>query len=82
MAVNGLQTMYNNNNSQEVRQTIRSLMTIALVPPLRIDQGFQAVKNNAPNVTGMDVMLNYVENTCIDQINAQFDRTDMELLWH
>jgi hypothetical protein len=74
MAANGLQTMYNNNNPPEVRQTIRRLMAIALVPPLRIDQVFQAVKNNASNVTGMDVMLNYVENTYIDPIYAQFDR--------
>ena len=50
-------------------------MAIAFVPPLRIDQVFQAVKNNAPNVVGMDIMLNYVENAYIDPVNAQFDRS-------
>lgn len=74
MAGNGLQVMYNNNNPPEVRQTIRRLMAIALVPPLRIDQAFQAVRNNAPNVVGMDVMIDYVDNTYIHPINAQFDR--------
>lgn len=49
-------------------------MAIALVPPLRIDQAIQAVKNTAPNVVGMDVMLDYVQNTYLDPVNAQFDR--------
>lgn len=35
---------------------------------------FQAIKNSAPNVVGMDLMLNYVENTYIDPVNALFDR--------
>jgi hypothetical protein len=74
MAGNGLQTMYNTNNPPEVRQTVRRLMAIALVPPLRIDQVFQAVKNNAPNVAGMDVMVNYVYDTYVDPANALFDR--------
>ena len=48
------------------------------MPPLRIDLVFQAVKNNAPNVVGMDVMLSYVDSTYIDPVNAQFDR----LVWN
>lgn len=74
MTGNGLQVMYNTNNPPEVRQTVRRLMAIALVPPLRVDQAFQAVKNNSPNVVGMDVMLNYVQNTYVDPVLAQFDR--------
>ena len=74
MTGNGLQVMCNTNIPPEVGQTVRRMMAIALMPPLRIDQAFQAVKNNAPNVVGMDMMLNYVQNTYIDPVNAQFDR--------
>ena len=70
MAGHGLQVMYNNNNPPEVQQTVCCLMAIALVPPLRIDQAFQAVKNNAPNVAGMNGMFNYAENRDINPINA------------
>lgn len=73
LAANGLQGSYNNNNPPEVRLTVRRLMSLPLIPPLRIDQAFQAVVNNAPNVVGMDILVNYVNNTYIDD-TAQFHR--------
>lgn len=74
MAANGLQTSYNTNNPPEVRTTIRRLMALPLVPPIRLDQAFQAIVNTAPTVQGIDTMINYVRNTYIDRQLAQFDR--------
>jgi MULE transposase domain len=74
MASNGLQTPYNTNNPPEVRKTVRRLMALPLVPPLRIDQAFQAVAANAPPVPGMVDMVNYVRDTYIDPQRALFDR--------
>jgi hypothetical protein len=61
--------------SADVRKTVRRLMSLPLVPPLRIDQAFHFVANRAPNVLGLDVLINYVSGTYIDQQTAQFDRT-------
>jgi hypothetical protein len=74
MAANGLLTSYNANNPTDVRKTVRRLMSLPLVPPLRIDQAFHAVANSAPNVPGIDVLINYVWSTYIDQHTALFDR--------
>lgn len=75
MASNGLQTQYNNNNPPEVRKTVRRLMALPLVPPIRLDQAFQAIAANSPPVLGMDIMLDYVRDTYVDQQRALFDRT-------
>ena len=53
MASNGLQIQCNSNNPPDVRKTIRWLMALPLVPPLRIDQAFQAIVANVPQVPGM-----------------------------
>ena len=50
----GLQVAYNTNIPPDVRQWIRRLIALPLVPPLRIDHMFQAVVANAPNVFGRD----------------------------
>lgn len=59
----GLQVAYNTNAPPEVRQWIRRLIALPLLPPLRLDQAFQAVIANAPNVVGRDAMNNYVNDT-------------------
>lgn len=74
MAANGLQTLYNNNNPPDVRKTVRRLMALPLVPPVRIDQAFQDIVINAPPVAGMDAMIDYVRDTYIDPQRALFDR--------
>jgi hypothetical protein len=75
MASNGLQASYNNNNPPEVRKTVRRLMALPLVPPVRLDQAFQAVAGNAPNIQGLHNLINYVRDTYMDQQGALFDRT-------
>lgn len=74
MAANGLLASYNTNNPREVRTTVRRLMSLPLVPPLRLDQAFQAIVTGAPNAVGLDILINYVRHTYIDQQTAQFDR--------
>lgn len=69
----GLQAAYNTNAPPEVRVWIRRLIALPLVPPLRIDQAFQAVVANAPNVAGRDAMNNYVFGTYVD-VNGLFTR--------
>jgi hypothetical protein len=73
----GLQAMYNTNVPPTVRVWIRRLITLPLVPPLRIDQAFQAAKANAPNVVGHDQMNDYVQRTYVAP-NAPFARN----LWN
>lgn len=70
----GLQGAYNTNTPPEVRQWIRRLIALPLVPPLRLDQAFQAVIANAPNVAGRDAMNAYVANTYMDANAAVFGR--------
>jgi hypothetical protein len=70
----GLQAAYNTNNPPEVRQWIRRLIALPLVPPLRLDQAFQAIVVNSPNVPGRDAMNDYVLNTYSDPNNATFSR--------
>jgi hypothetical protein len=65
---------YNTNNPTDVRKTVHRLMSLPLVPPLRLDQAFQAVANSAPIVSGMDRLINYIRDTYIDQQTALFDR--------
>lgn len=74
MTANGLQTQYNDNNPPDVRKTVRRLMALPLVPPVRLDQAFQAVAVNAPPVPGMGDMIDYVRDTYVDQQRALFDR--------
>lgn len=74
VAANGLQTAYNGNNPPEVRTTVRRLMSMPLVPPIRIDQAFNAIANQAPSIPGMDILVNYVRDTYIDVQGALFDR--------
>lgn len=69
----GLQVAYNTNAPPEVRTWVRRLVALALVPPIRIDQGFQAAIANAPNVVGVDNMNDYMRNTYIGP-NALFHR--------
>lgn len=69
----GLQVAYNTNAPPEVRKWVRRLIALALVPPVRIDQGFQAAVANAPNVVGRDNMNDYMRSTFIGP-NALFDR--------
>lgn len=75
MSSNGLQASYNNNNPPEVRKTVRRLMALPLVPPVRLDQAFQSVSATAPAVQGMDNLIDYVRTTYVDQHGALFDRT-------
>ena len=70
----GLQVSYNTNTPPEVRTWIRRLIALPLVPPLRIDQAFQAATATAPNVPGRDAMTNYVMNTYVDPNAALFHR--------
>lgn len=70
----GLQVQYNTNAPPEVRTWIRRLIALPLVPPLCIDQAFQAVVLNAPNVPGRDVMNDYVRDTYVDIHVAMFPR--------
>lgn len=69
----GLQVAYNTNAPPEVRTWVRRLIALALVPPIRVEQGFQAAIANAPNVVGRDAMNDYMLNTYIAQ-NALFSR--------
>jgi hypothetical protein len=50
------------------------MIALPLVPPLRIDQAFQAAGGNAPNVPGKDVMNDYILNTYVDANTAIFPR--------
>jgi hypothetical protein len=61
----GLQVAYNTNAPPEVRTWIRRLIALALVPPLRIHQAFQATVANAPNVIGRDAMHDYMLQTYV-----------------
>lgn len=70
----GLQTAYNTNAPPAVRQWIRRLIALPLVPPLRIDQAFNAIVNGAPNIPGKDAMNNYVNDTYVDPHGALFPR--------
>jgi hypothetical protein len=70
----GLQPAYNTNNPPEVRQWIRRLIALPLVPPVRLDQAFQAIVVNSPNVPGRDSMNDYVLTTYADANNAMFSR--------
>jgi hypothetical protein len=70
----GLQPAYNTNNPPEVRQWIRRLIALPLVPPVRLDQAFQAIVVNSPNVPGRDSMNDYVLTTYVDANNAMFSR--------
>jgi hypothetical protein len=64
---------YNTNAPPEVRKWVRRLIALALVPPVRIDQVFQALTTNAPNIFGCDAMIQYVRHTYVDA-NALFQR--------
>lgn len=70
----GLQTAYNSNAPPEVRQWIRRLIALPLVPPIRLDQAFQSIVQHSPNVPGRDAMNNYVLNTYVDANNSLFPR--------
>lgn len=70
----GLQVAYNTNIPPDVRTWIRRMIALPLVPPLRIDQAFQATTANAPNIPGRDAMNNYVMNTYVDPNGAVFPR--------
>jgi MULE transposase domain len=70
----GLQASYNTNIPPETRTWIRRLIALPLLPPLRIDQAFQAVVANAPNVAGRDTMNDYVRDTYVDVQLAIFPR--------
>jgi hypothetical protein len=67
----GLQVAYNTNAPPEVRKWVRRLNALALVPPVKIDRGFQAAAANA--VVVRDNMNDYMMNTPIGP-NALFDR--------
>jgi hypothetical protein len=70
----GLQAAYYSNNPPEVRKWIRRIMALALVPPLRVDQAFEATVANAPNVAGCDDMHHYIRVTYMDDNTALFGR--------
>lgn len=70
----GLQVAYQTNVPPDVRTWIRRLIALPLVPPLRLDQAFQAVVANAPNVNGRDAMNDYISRTYMDPNAALFDR--------
>jgi hypothetical protein len=69
----GLQVAYNTNAPPEVRKWVRRLIALALVPPVRIDQVFQALTTNAPNILGCYAMIQYVNHTYVDA-NTLFQR--------
>lgn len=71
----GLQVPYNTNNPPAVRTWIRRLIALPLLPPIRIDQAFQAIVNQAPmNIQGRNDMNTYVMNTYVDANTAVYDR--------
>jgi hypothetical protein len=65
----GLQTSYNDCNPPAVREWIRCLLAMPLLPPIRLDQAFRAITAAAPNIPGRDVMNNYVNDTYVDVKN-------------
>ena len=67
----GLRVAYNTHTPPEVRTWVRRLIALAFVPPIRVDQGFQAAIANAPNVVERDAMNDSMRNTYIAQ-NALF----------
>lgn len=70
----GLQDSYNNNQPPAVREWIRRLIALPLLPPIRIDQAFRAVVNASPNVPGRDRMNDYVNDTYVNPQAALFPR--------
>jgi hypothetical protein len=69
----GLQTAYKMNTPPEVRISIRRLLALPLVPPIRLDQAFQAIIANSPNVPGHDLMNDYVRKTYMDSNRVLYD---------
>ena len=69
----GLQVAYNTNAPPDVRKWVRRLIALTLVPPVRIDQAFHALIINAPNVVGIDAIIQYMRHTYVDA-NALFQR--------
>jgi len=74
MQQTGLQVAYNTNNPPAVRVWIRRLISLPLVPPIRIDQAYQAAVANAPNIPERDALHTYMENTYIDANRALYGR--------
>lgn len=70
----GLQAAYNSGNPPTVRVWIRRLIALPLVPPIRIDQAFEAIIGDAPDIAGRDAMHNYMQNTYLDANRALFGR--------
>lgn len=70
----GLQGSYNANTPPAVRTWIRRLIALPMLPPIRIDQAFQAIVAAAPNVPGRDAMNDYVHSTYVNPNGALFPR--------
>jgi len=70
----GLQVAYNTNNPPEVRTWIRRLISLPLVPPIRLDQAYRTTVAQSPIIPGRDEMNTYVFNTFVDPNGALFDR--------
>lgn len=68
----GLQVAYNTNVPPHVLTWIRRLIALPVVPPLQIDQAFQAAVTNAPNVVGRDAMNDYISHTWLVSSIAMF----------
>jgi hypothetical protein len=58
------------NTPPEVRTWIWRLMALTLMPPIQLDQAFQAIVNNSPNIPGSDLMNYYAVNTFTDPNNG------------
>jgi MULE transposase domain len=68
----GLQVQYNTDNPAGVRQWLRRLMALPLVPPIRLPGVYAAIIQNAPNVPEAAPMHMYMWATYVDPNNALF----------
>lgn len=71
----GLAADYNANNPPLIRKWVRRLMTLPLVPPLRLDQAFQAICEEAPQIPQADELHAYMLQTWMDPVAPLFERT-------
>jgi MULE transposase domain len=68
----GLQVKYNTDMPPGTRKWIRRLMGLPLVPNIRIQQVYNAIVAQAPNLPECQAMHQYVYQTYVDQNNALF----------
>jgi hypothetical protein len=68
----GLQVNYNTDMPLGSQKWIRRLMALPLVPPLRIQQVYNAIVTEAPNLAQTEAMHQYVYETYVEPDNALF----------